>query len=251
VVAIVVTIGAAAATAMAANASAPVRDNRGEAVSAPEDAGRSIFLQSCASCHGPQGQGTVDAPSIQNAGAALADFVLRTGRMPLAAPNAPVERHDPAFDESQIEALVAYVAALGDGPPVPNVVTSGADLVRGRDLFVTNCAACHGPSGAGGAVGGGFVAPALSQADPTTVGEAVVSGPGPMPRFAFSQQDLNNLAAYVAYLRTEPQPGGLSPPEVGPVTEGLVAALALVGLLVVARFVGVRVTSRSVAATDD
>ena len=51
--------------------------------------GEELFLTTCASCHGPQGQGGPGGPDIRQAGAALADFVLRTGRMPLADPNAP------------------------------------------------------------------------------------------------------------------------------------------------------------------
>jgi ubiquinol-cytochrome c reductase cytochrome c subunit len=202
--------------------------------------GQQLFLQSCAACHGPGGQGTDNGPAIANAGQALTDFVLRTGRMPLADPKAPMERKPPAFDDAQIQALVAYVGSLGTGPAIPDVVTSGADLQAGRDLFTTNCAACHGPSGGGGAVGGGFVAPNLSQADPTTVGEAVVSGPGPMPRFSFTPEQLNDLAGYVESLPNAPSPGGVIVPAAGTVTEGAIAGLVLVLLLLVARWIGVR-----------
>jgi ubiquinol-cytochrome c reductase cytochrome c subunit len=160
--------------------------------------------------------------------------------MPLASVTAPVVRGTPAFTDDQIRALVAYVASFGPGPAIPNVVTSGADLAMGRDLFVTNCSACHGPSGGGGSVGGGFIAPSLAQSDATTVGEAVITGPDPMPRFSFAPADLNAVAAYVEYLRSAPQPGGIEPPQVGPVTEGFVAGLVLIVLLVVARFIGVR-----------
>src|SRR5205814_5129624 len=55
-------------------------------VTQPGAAGAALFLHSCASCHGPQGAGTLNGPDIRSAGAALADFVLRTGRMPLPAP---------------------------------------------------------------------------------------------------------------------------------------------------------------------
>jgi ubiquinol-cytochrome c reductase cytochrome c subunit len=206
--------------------------------------GGQLFLQSCANCHGPQGQGTSSGPDIRNAGEALADFMLRTGRMPMGDSGAPVHRSTPAFSAADQQALVAFVGSLGQGslvgPGIPSVVTSGADLSAGRNLYVANCAACHGPAGGGGAVGGGFVAPNLTQADATTVGEAVVSGPGPMPRFSFTPDQLNQVAAYVQYLRTAPHPGGASSPEVGPVTEGFIAGLTLLALLVVARWVGVR-----------
>ena len=143
--------------------------------------GEELFLTTCASCHGPQGQGGPGGPGIRQAGAALADFVLRTGRMPLADPNAPQLSGPQRFDEPDTQALVGYVASLGNGPAIPNVVVSGADVNHGRQLYVANCSACHGPAGGGGAVGGGFVAPALTEAGPTTLGEAVITGPGPMP----------------------------------------------------------------------
>jgi ubiquinol-cytochrome c reductase cytochrome c subunit len=202
--------------------------------------GEQLFLTSCASCHGPQGAGTANGPDIRSAGAALADFVLRTGRMPLGDPAAPMRRGAPRFDDADIQALVAYVSSLGEGPAIPTVVTSGADTNRGRDLYVANCSACHGPAGGGGAVGGGFVAPPLTSADATTVGEAAITGPGPMPRFSFAPDELDDLAAYVAFLQNAPHPGGATAPAVGPVTEGFIAGIALLGLLLVARWVAVR-----------
>ncbi len=202
--------------------------------------GEQLFLTSCAACHGPQGAGTGIGPDIRSAGAALADFVLRTGRMPLADPGAPARRRTPQFGDADIQALVGYVASLGNGPDIPSVVVDGADTNKGRDLFVANCAACHGPAGGGGSVGGGFVAPNLTNADPTTVGEAVITGPGPMPRFSFSPQEVDDLAAYVRFLRDAPHPGGATAPAMGPVTEGFVAGMALLGLLLVAGWVAVR-----------
>ena len=202
--------------------------------------GEGLFLTSCASCHGPQGAGTAAAPDIRNVGAALVDFMIRTGRMPLADIGQPVVRGPVQFDESDIQALVAYVSSLGSGPDIPDITVTGADAAAGRGLFVANCAACHGPAAGGGAVGGGFVAPGLQSADPKTVGEAVLTGPGLMPKFSFSPQQLDDIAAYVAFLQSAPNPGGASSPAVGPVTEGFIAGIALIGLLLVARWVAVR-----------
>lgn len=203
------------------------------------DAGAALFNQSCAACHGPGGAGTANGPEIRDAGAALTDLMLRSGRMPLAAPGLPDRRGDPAFDEDQITALVAYVASLGAGPPIPGQVTGG-DVGSGRALFNANCAACHGPAGGGGAVGGGFVAPPLAPPTDQEVAEAIVGGPGPMPRFGFDEQRLRDLVAYVHFLRNPPSPGGASAPAVGPVTEGFIAGLVLLALLLVARWIAVR-----------
>jgi ubiquinol-cytochrome c reductase cytochrome c subunit len=207
-------------------------------VVADVETGHTLFLQTCAACHGAQGEGTANAPAIANAGAALTDFVLRSGRMPLADPKQPSRRGAPVFDQSSIDSIVAYVTSLGGGPAIPNVQTNGADVAAGRDLYTANCAACHGASAAGGAVGGNFVAPPLYQADPKTVGEAVVSGPGAMPVFSFRPDQLNAVAAYVEELKHPPHPGGLAVAEVGPVAEGFLALfVGLITLLALARWI--------------
>jgi quinol---cytochrome-c reductase cytochrome c subunit len=201
-------------------------------------AGRSIYLQTCAACHGAQGEGGPSAPAIADAGAALTDFVLRTGRMPLADPNQPSRRGPPVLDSGSIDAVVAYVSSLGAGKAIPNVTTDGTDLAAGRSLYTANCAACHGATGAGGAVGGNFIAPPLYQSDPRTVAEAVVTGPGPMPVFDLPQEQLNDLVAYVESLKSPPHPGGLAVAEVGPVAEGFLALfVGLLTLLALARWI--------------
>ena len=107
---------------------------------------------------------------------------------------------DPAFDDAQIKALVDYVASLGGGPAIPDVQVTGADPAQGRDLFITSCAACHGPGAGGDSVGGGFVAPPLLGQAPVIVGEAIRTGPGAMPVFGpgqISDEGLNDIAAYL------------------------------------------------------
>jgi ubiquinol-cytochrome c reductase cytochrome c subunit len=224
---------------------------------ATADDGRVIYLRSCASCHGPQGEGTVAGPGLQNSGAAAADFMLRTGRMPLNLPGDPTRRRPPAYDDATIRALVDYVASLSSGPAVPNVVVSGADISRGRALYTAECASCHGPSGGGDAIGGGVSAPALTESDPRTVGEAIRIGPGVMPVFsasALSDDEVADIAAYIQLLRNPPTPGGLQPPLVGPVAEGFVAVVVGLGLLIViVRWVepGPRLRRRGGDAGDD
>jgi ubiquinol-cytochrome c reductase cytochrome c subunit len=199
--------------------------------------GLALYLESCAACHGPGGSGTADGPPLVGVGAAAADFMLRTGRMPLAAPGAPMVSRDPLFSDEQIRALVDYVASLGSGPPIPNVQVTGADLSKGRDLFINSCAACHGAGAGGDAVGGGYVAPPLLGVDPVTVGEAVRTGPGVMPVFSerqISEEELDAIAAYLIYLHEDAAPGGVTIGGSGPVVEGYVAWLVGMGLLLLA-----------------
>ena len=196
--------------------------------------GRRLYEQSCASCHGSQGEGTADGPNLQAAGAAAADFMLRTGRMPLGAPSDRPQRQPPAFGDPQIQALVAYVASLGNGSAIPNVVVDAGDITLGRSLYIQNCAACHAATGAGDAIGGGFVAPPLNQATPEQVGEAMLTGPGSMPVFGFDQHEVDSIARYIAYLQEGKAPGGIPLGGAGPVPEGFVAVVIGAGAMLLA-----------------
>jgi ubiquinol-cytochrome c reductase cytochrome c subunit len=189
--------------------------------------GRQLYLTGCVSCHGADGEGTDQAPTLVGVGAAAADFYLTTGRMPAAYPQGyQATRKEPAYDQAQIDALVAYVASLGDGPPIPEVDLADADRARGGVLFRANCAACHQAAANGGALSYGKNAPSLHEATPTQVVEAMRIGPGEMPVFdprLISPEDANDIASYVEYLRDPDHPGGLPLQGFGPVTEGFVA----------------------------
>jgi ubiquinol-cytochrome c reductase cytochrome c subunit len=186
------------------------------------------------------GEGAAAGPSLIGVGAASADFYLRTGRMPLGAPNQRPVHQDPLFSEDEIAALVAHVASFGEGPDIPQV-SAGGDVREGWRLYQANCAACHAATGAGNAVGGGFYAYGLSDATPVEIAEAMIVGPGVMPQFEFSPEQRDAIIAYVDYLRTAPTPGGAPIGGIGPVAEGFVAvAVGLVALVLVARFVGRR-----------
>lgn len=200
-----------------------------------------LYVQACASCHGARGEGGPVGPPIADAGAAAVDFQLRTGRMPLADPEGQAERKPPAFGPRQIEALVAYVSSLGDGPPIPTVDLAAGELSEGQDLFVNNCAPCHGTAGNGGAVGEGALAPSLHRAEPIEVAEALVTGPGQMPVFDFPPDERNSIVSFVRYLQRERAPGGADIGGVGPVPEGYVAwALGTVAVVAICLFIGHR-----------
>lgn len=216
--------------------------------------GRELFETGCSSCHGPDGEGVdapddgVRGPSLAQAGEAAAYYYLSTGRMPLAnSEEAPI-RKEPAYDADEIAALVAYVGTLGDGPAVPVVDTAGADLAAGGEVYREICQACHSASGSGGALSYGRAAPELSHATPTQVGAAVRVGPGQMPVFGpdiISDEELNDLAAYVEYLRSPEDPGGLPIGRTGPIPEGFVAWLiGMPALLALVAWIGTRMPIR-------
>lgn len=220
-------------------------DQRAVGQPSPAEVGRDLFAESCASCHGDAGRGTELGPSLAGVGAASADFQLRTGRMPLSDPQEQTLRKPPAFTPEQIEALVAYVASLGAGPAIPAIEPAAGDLDLGQELFVANCAPCHGATGNGGATGEDALAPSLFHAAPIEVAEAVITGPGEMPVFELSPQERDSIIAFLNYLESERDPGGADIGGVGPVPEGFVAWAVGMGLLLMTViFVGARKRDR-------
>lgn len=207
-----------------------------------EAEGRRLYLQACASCHGPDGSGTDLGPSLVGVGAASADFQLTTGRMPFAGPpGSQARRKPPAFSPEQIDALVAYVASLDGGPDIPEVNVSEELVSRGANLYFGNCAPCHGATGNGGAVGGGALAPPLDQATAVQVAEAMITGPGQMPVFRYPQRDQDAVVSYVEFLQRADNPGGFTIGGIGPVPEGFVAwVLGMALLLLVVYLIGRR-----------
>jgi ubiquinol-cytochrome c reductase cytochrome c subunit len=160
--------------------------------------------------------------------------------MPLGAPNQRPVRQQPRFDDEQIQALVQHVAGFGDGPAIPQVTGDG-DVHRGWELYTANCAACHAATGSGNAVGGGFAAYGLGRATDRQIAEAMIVGPGVMPKFQFGESDREAIIAYLQYLRSSPTPGGAPIGGIGPVAEGFVSVVGgLTALVLIARFVGRR-----------
>lgn len=233
---VLVLIGTAYAlvTSSHASASSPVAAN-----SAQIAAGRSIFLEDCATCHGLYAEGTNGvAPSLIGVGGAAVDFQVSTGRMPAAALGAENINKPPRLNATQTREVAEYIQSLGGGPPIPSaaqVSTSGADVGLGQQLFVADCAACHNFVGAGGDLTYGSFAPPLTKSTPTQIYEAMLTGPEKMPVFndlTITPQEKRDIIAYVTEVRSQPNPGGFSLGRVGPVTEGLVAFLGLLLFMV-------------------
>jgi ubiquinol-cytochrome c reductase cytochrome c subunit len=214
--------------------------------------GFDLYSQNCSSCHGDRGQGVVPpetqvapgptqgmGPSLSGVGAGAADFYLRTGYMPLAHVGEQPRRNPDFFDDREIRALVAYIASLAPGPPIPDPQPQEGSLSEGLALFREHCAGCHQIAAQGGYVTGA-VPPPLDQATPVQIAEAVRIGPFVMPRFsekAISDPQLNSIVAYVEYAKSPDDRGGWALGRIGPVPEGMVtwflAAAVLVGACVV------------------
>jgi quinol---cytochrome-c reductase cytochrome c subunit len=213
--------------------------------------GAELYADNCLSCHGTNGAGRLPGgklqagtlqgagPPLRGKGALAADFYLRTGYMPLHSASDQPRRAPVQFSNAEINALVAYVASLGKGPPIPTPHPERGNLAQGLQLFTEHCSGCHQIAAEGGFVTGA-VAPPLQNATPTQIAEAVRIGPYLMPHFTtrqISDAQLNSIVRYVDYAKHPNDAGGWALGHLGPVPEGLVtwliAAAVLVALCVV------------------
>ncbi len=221
--------------------------------------GQHLYMRDCAYCHGNDGKGTSQGPdlTVGTNGGALTDFVLRTGRMPVAAPPKQMEPGPPVYNEREIADIVAYVTSQfrPPGPAVPHVDLGKGELAVGQQVYQEHCAACHSTTGIGGAMlihpdedeprkTEGIVIPDFGRSDALAVAEAVRTGPGSMPVFgtrAISDHELESLLVYMGYLKDPADEGGAPIGRVGPVVEGAVGWLVGLGLLLlVIRWIGTK-----------
>ncbi len=203
--------------------------------------GSQLYAQACAQCHASDGSGAEVAGTGRRAPAlagrpeitaAYVDLVMRTGRMPPAANPFDNQPRAVAFDDEARLAIVAYTVQefgltndLADITQLPE-----GDAGRGQRVYATNCAACHGSTGAGGVAGGGAWTPLVSSYEPATIAEAIRVGPFQMPAFGEDQitdQEIADVGAFLEEVHSESgTPLGLV--ELNPVfASGFVALLAV------------------------
>lgn len=200
-----------------------------------EALGQRLYESGCITCHGVDGGGTDLGPSLGGVGAASVHFFLSSGRMPLANPGDQPQRQPAAYTDDEIAAIVAYLLPVVDGgPEIPSVDIAGAELARGAQIFLNDCAACHGAGASGDSIGGGQIAPSLSEPTSLQIVEAIRVGPGLMPRWSEGQMppdDAGAVAAYLVWLRDNADDGGIALGRVGAVAEGLIAVVIGLGLI--------------------
>lgn len=207
--------------------------------------GQQLFLANCASCHGinaagapADNRGNRAGPSLIGVGAASVDFQVGTGRMPMAEPGPQAPQAVKRFNAKEVSQLSAFVGSLAPGPAIPDaqlVSGQGADPAKGGDIFRVNCAMCHNFAGVGGALTRGKYAPSLRNTSPKHIYEAMLTGPQSMPVFNdknITPQNKQNVIAYLETLKSEPNQGGASLGDLGPVPEGLFAWVVGLGALI-------------------
>lgn len=93
--------------------------------------GIETFANQCASCHGPEGQGTDKGPIIQFTYPVYGKWVTRNGRTGIGYPGSMNAYPTPRVTDVQLDEIVDFLHAQ-------------TRPVEGADLYKTFCGNCHG-----------------------------------------------------------------------------------------------------------
>ena len=118
------------------------------------EGGRAAFRQHCVQCHGSGAAGSPGYPNLndddwlwggdlQEIHRTIAFGVRQPGLDGTLSSMMPAFGRDGLLQPAQIDDVVSYVRFLS------RQEGASASVRRGRPLFATNCASCHGPDGRG------------------------------------------------------------------------------------------------------
>ena len=207
---------------------------------------------SCSFCHGQNGEGLLTkdgdqfGPPLTDVGAAAVDFQVGTGRMPAQQPGAQAaaqearsstRRRPPPWRRTSPRSAPARRSRR---PPTTTSTPTWrakasrvhefdeareASVVRGGQIFLTNCTACHNFEGSGGAMPRGGAAPKIRGVDAKHIYEAMLTGPQSMDTFSngnLPPDAKRDVIAYLNELDEQPSYGGWGSGGLGPVARGYV-----------------------------
>ncbi|OFZ16874.1 MAG: hypothetical protein A2X86_14055 [Bdellovibrionales bacterium GWA2_49_15] len=201
--------------------------------------GKKLFTDNCADCHTIGGGATV--------GPDLHDLLKRRNQdwaiHYIEEPDELRERKDPialelkkqfgdsempnvGLNHEEVEAVVAYLAKASEGaaPEVQAPVEVKGDIARGRDLFIGStrfagggpaCFACHAIADRSNPLGGNYaldLTPTAKRLGPAALLKAMQEIPFPTMKpiyrdHALTDQEQNDLAAYLLKISTTPDDG--------------------------------------------
>lgn len=116
-------------------------------------AGRALFAENCAMCHGEEGEG-VDGPPLNDKSflASTSDeaiFSLVGSGVPGTEMPAWNQSYGGPFTDEQIRQLVDFIRAWEPTAPDRQAMAMAGDPVEGLIIFNSTCIVCHGENGQG------------------------------------------------------------------------------------------------------
>lgn len=119
--------------------------------------GHQLFGDNCAACHGRDGKGHANFPNLTDADwlwGGSAEQITQTLMVGINSQHPdtriaqmPAFGRDEILDRQQVRDVALYVSTLSD--PAVSTAENTAQVEAGREVFQTNCVACHGDDGKG------------------------------------------------------------------------------------------------------
>jgi len=143
--------------------------------------GADLYAGNCATCHGGDARGTATGPNVRCRKSILA--VVRSGRTTVM-PAFPAS----ALADTDVSAILGYLSGLCAADPA----------AQPADLYLSNCASCHGDQAQGGRNAAGVRGSDIQCAGTGDFTDAVRFGDGNMPAFPeLSNADVTAIISYV------------------------------------------------------
>jgi len=193
--------------------------------------GDQLFRAHCAACHGDKGDGGVGVPLALPAFLESVDDAFLHKTIRLGRPG----RVMPAFlklSDAQIDAIVSHIRGWS-GKPAPEFSDAPVkgDPQKGKTLYISYCASCHGVHGEGGKGTGvtfsrkrdlPIIAPALNNpgfltaASDAMIRHTLLYGRDGTPMRSFlvqglTETDIDNLVSHVRSFTKQPEVAATTP----------------------------------------
>lgn len=167
--------------------------------------GQRLFLTYCAQCHGSDAHGNKGFPNLTDSDWLYGGDPQTIETTITGGRNGAMPAWGPVLGTEGVKDVANYVRSLS------GLANDSIRAQRGKDLFMTNCLACHGPEGKGNQALG---APNLTDkvwlwgSSEATIIETITKGrQNQMPVFKdfLGPEKIHLLAAYVYSLSRNPQ----------------------------------------------
>ncbi|HEY3289244.1 MAG TPA: c-type cytochrome, partial [Anaerolineae bacterium] len=117
-------------------------------------AGKELFAKNCNTCHGDNGEGTDDGPSLNNKQflGTIDDgtiFSIVSSGVPNTRMPSWNQSHGGPFTDEDVRNVVAFVRSWQPTAPELVVTVKPGDASRGQAIFDGTCFICHGNNGIG------------------------------------------------------------------------------------------------------
>ena len=191
----------------------------------PKNIGQQLYVQHCSACHGTDGDGGVGVPlALDDFQASVSDTYLTT-TIKLGRPGRIMPAF-PTLSEQEVQLIVRHIRGFSKATyPNDDRTPIKGNTKLGKKVYEQSCAGCHGTNGEGGTGTGvtfsrprnqPIIAPALNNhgflaaASDEMIKHTLIKGRKGTPMTSFlknglSEQDLNNVVAYIRQFEKQPQ----------------------------------------------